>query len=242
MPVSQVFSAVSLPEKTEVSLKVAVAANFKPILEQLVKDFKRKYSYQVSLSFASSGTFYNQISHGAPYDVFLSADRKRPEMLEQEQKTIEGSRLTYAYGELALWHKDVNRLTLDDLIHQNGHIAIANPDTAPYGVAAVETLKHNHLLEKLKNKLVRGTSIQQTWQFVDSGNASAGFVALSQVIGHVDPTSYRIIPNNNYSPIQQDMVILRSSQHIKAAREFSRFLLSEHSQQYIEAHGYSGAL
>jgi len=225
-------------------LKVAVAANFKPTLETLAKTFEAQTGHQIAISSASSGALYNQILHGAPFDVFLSADTERPEQLEKQGLTLAGSRHPYAFGALVLWrptlgnkqHKD---LTIDDLTGYKGRLAIANPTTAPYGLCAQQVLEQLGVWQSFQPQLVKGASIAQTWQFVASGNAQAGLVAKSQVMDQLhDKQRVLQIPANLYRPIRQDLVILKRTKEPEVARELVAFLLSPATQQIVENSGY----
>ena len=220
-------------------LRVAVAANFKPVLTTLADQFEKSSGHSVSLSSAASGALYIQIANGAPFDLFLSADRLRPEKLEKEGLTLDGSRKTYAYGELVLWSQDRQVKTLADLAPYKGRLAMANPVTAPYGVAAEEVLKKKGLWSRFQGRIVQGASIQQAWQFVVSGNVPVGLVARSQLMdSQYEKETVFVIPVNLYQPIQQDMVILKRSKNPNLAQQFSDFLMSGSSQTYITSRGY----
>ena len=227
------------------TLKVAVSANFKPVLEPLARKFEQSScasksgkKCRVLVSTGSTGTLYNQIVNGAPYDLFFSADSARPAKLEQKQKIVSGSRKPYAYGRLVLWDRRASDtdepISLSQLSGWQQRIAIANPGTAPYGLAAKQVLEHLELWSSLRKQLVMGNSVQQAWQFVASGNVSVGMVALSQL-----PENKRhqavLIPDNLYKPIRQEMVVLKGSQ---LSGQFADFILSEASQRFIAEHGY----
>lgn len=233
-----------------VDLKIAVAANFKPSLDILAKAFEVESGHRLLISSASTGVLYNQITHGAPFDVFLSADSLRPEMLEEKGLVLAGSRSPYALGELVLWSPGLagsfsskrgenDAMTLDDLAGYKGRLSIANPATAPYGVAAKQVLDKLGLWSSFRSRLVQGASIQQAWQFVASGNIPVGLVAKAQLTDqkgnghHVLP-----IPADLYDPIQQDLVILSRTKEAEAAKAFVGFLLSPSVQRLIVQHGY----
>ncbi|WP_252178483.1 molybdate ABC transporter substrate-binding protein [Endozoicomonas sp. 4G] len=225
------------------TLRVAVSANFKPVLEYLAERFEQQTGHQVSISSASTGVLYNQIMHDAPFDLFFSADQARPLELEQKGKTLSESRKTYAYGRLVLWDRTshVKPLSIDQLKDWQGKLAIANPATAPYGLAAEQSLEKLGLWKSYQGRLVQGANIQQTWQFVASGNVKVGLVALSQLSGkELQRITY--IPDRLYDPIRQDMVILKRTDHSEAAQAFSTFVLSAPSQNYIAEHGYFPAI
>ena len=219
-------------------LKVAVAANFKSVLEVLAQRFTEKQKHDVVISSASSGAIYNQIANGAPYDLFLSADSKRPAMLEHKGLVLKNSRRPYAYGRLVLWDRSGKVATLSDLKSWKEKLAIANPATAPYGVAAQETLEKLGLWSSYKSRVIQGTNIQQTWVFIDSGNASVGMVAWSQLVDRADQRGISFIPDSYHKPIRQELVALKSTRKPEVAQQFIDFLMSADSQQYIASHGY----
>ncbi len=219
------------------TLRVAVAANFKPVMEGLAVRFQKQTGHKVSLSFASTGTLYNQLTHGAPFDLFLAADQKRPQMLVDLGKT-DGSAEVYANGRLVLWRRDGPVPTLDELGRLSGRLAIANPDTAPYGLAAREVLEHLELWQPLSGKLVKGASIQQTWQFVATGNVKIGFVALSQMRSDRVGDEYLIVREELYSPLRQSAVVLARSRNKDIAHHFINFLRLPEQQTYIQEAGY----
>ena len=223
-------------------IRVAVAANFKPVLQTLAERFEEQTSHKVSVSSASTGVLYNQIVNGAPFDLFLSADSQRPQKLEKEGMIIKGSRQIYAYGELVLWSNGAGKYSLDDLENYNGRLAIANPDTAPYGLAAQQVLGNLSLWTSYQGRIVKGASIQQAWQFVASGNVQLGMVARAQLVGQkYQNADITLIPADQYDPIQQEMVILKRNRQPELAKQFSRFLMSDTSQNYIASQGYRKA-
>lgn len=222
-------------------LRVAVATNFKPVLEQLSQRFMARTSNTVYLSSASSGTLYNQIIHGAPFDVFLSADALRPLKLEEKGLTLKNSRHTYAVGQLVLWDKSGTLKTPADLKQWKGKLVIANPDTAPYGLAAKQTLEKLELWHSYLPRIIQGSNVQQAWSFVDSGNASLGIVAASQLVDQMDHKGVIVISDALHEPIRQDMVIIKRSEQPKLASQFINFLLSPESKKCIEAYGYQQA-
>ena len=220
-------------------IRVAVAANFKPVLQTLAAEFEKETQHKISISSASTGVLYNQITNGAPFDLFLSADSRRPVELEKDGLTIKGSRQTYAYGELVLWNTSKRKLSLEGLKSYQGRLAIANPATAPYGLAAQEVLQGLSLWGNYQGRIVQGASIQQAWQFVASGNIKVGLVAHSQLVGdQYKDADIILIPTDLYAPIQQEMVILKRSKEPALAKKFSDYLMSEASQNYIASQGY----
>lgn len=221
-------------------LHVAVAANFASTMQIIASTFESRTGHKLKISSGSSGKLYAQIRHGAPFDLFFAADTLRPELLEQQQLAIAGSRFTYAIGQLVLWSRE------PDLIDSQGevlgtrrfrHLAIANPKLAPYGAAARSVLEHKGMWQPLQGRLVRGESITQTFQFVQTGNAELGFIALSQL--GINPAtisgSYWLIPSQLYPPIEQQVVVLRDS---IASREFIQFFRSDEIRSLIRSHGY----
>ena len=222
--------------------KIAVAANFQDTSRELVKAFEAHSGHRIKLSFGSTGQFYAQIRHGAPFDAFFAADVKRPERLEQERAIVPGSRFTYAEGKLVLWSTKPGYVTGNGEVLRNGdyeHLAIADPKLAPYGLAAQQTLIKLGLWEKLQqeNRLVMGQSIGQTHQMVASASVPLGFVALSQVQrpGHAMEGSAWVVPAKLYEPIVQQAVLIHDT---PAARAFMKFVRSAAARKIIESYGY----
>ncbi len=205
--------------------RVAIAANFTEAAKQIGTAFEKDTPHRAVFSFASTGTLYTQISQGAPFDVFLAADRARPEKALDEGYAVAGSGFTYAMGKIALYSRDVTLVAGRETLNQSRFekIALANPLTAPYGTAAVQTMTALGLLDSLRPKFVQGNNIAQTYQFVDTGNAALGFVALSQIAGHNEGSRW-ILPEDLYDPIRQDAVLLKRGETNEAARAFLDFL------------------
>ena len=223
-------------------IRVAVAANFKPVLQTLAERFEKQTQHSVSVSSASTGVLFNQITNGAPFDLFLSADSRRPKKLEDNGLTVKGSRQAYAFGELVLWSNGAGKQSLNDLKQYKGRLSIANPRTAPYGHAAHQVLSHLALWTRYQGRIVKGASIQQAWQFVASGNVKLGMVARAQLVDKkYHGADITLIPENLYDPIQQEMVILKRSKQPELAKQFSDFLMSKTSQNYIASQGYKKA-
>ncbi len=223
---------------------VAVAANFLNPMKEIRARFETATGHQVILSPGSSGKLYAQLRHGAPFDVFLSADVERPQRLEAGGLTVGGSRVTYAVGRLALWSRypgflrEGAREALAAGVFR--HVAVANPKTAPYGRAAVQVMKKWAVWERLRPRLVRGENIAQTFQFVASGNAEVGFIALSQVM---DPRfkeggTFRAIPADLHDPLRQDAVLLNRGRSNRAAVALMEFLRTETARAVITRYGY----
>lgn len=224
-------------------IKVAVAANFAAPMEEIAKAFTKRTGHEISLSNGASGKFYAQIKNGAPFQILLSADQEKPAALESEGFAVQGTRYTYAVGKLALWSANSSFVdTKGKVLERNrfNKLAIANPKIAPYGEAAIETLRALKLMTLLENKLVVGENIGQTYQFVESGNAEIGFVALSQIAKNnkLISGSMWLIPENLYAPIKQDAVLLISGKNSTASRELLVFLKSDTAMRIIKSYGY----
>jgi len=224
-------------------VQVAVAANFTAPMQRIAAAFEKDTGHKAALSFGATGQFYAQISHGAPFDVFLAADTATPARMEQERLAVSGSRFTYATGRLVLWSAQAGYVDAQGQVLRQGgfaHLAIANPKTAPYGAAAIDVLKKLNLLDHVQSKLVQGESIAQAWQFVSSGNAPLGFIALSQVYrdGGLTGGSGWIVPSELHGPIQQDAVILARGAANPAAKALMGYLKSDKARAIIRAFGY----
>ena len=224
-------------------VQVAVAANFTAPMQKIAAQFEQDTGNKAVLSFGATGKFYAQIRNGAPFEVFLAADDATPAKLEHEGLGVSGTRFTYAIGQLALWSPKADYVDARGDVLRGGrfaHLAIANPRTAPYGAAAVETLKKLNLYEGLQPKLVQGENIAQAQQFVGSGNAELGFVALSQVWqdGKLGSGSAWIVPSNLHSALRQDAVLLKQGEANPAARALASYLKSDKARAIIRAYGY----
>jgi molybdate transport system substrate-binding protein len=221
-------------------VQVAVAANFTAPAKEIAARFERKTGHKAVLSFGSSGQFFTQIANGAPFDVFLSADAERPQRVEAEGLAMTGSRFTYATGRLVLWSRDPKLVDRRGVVLTRGRferLAIADPKVAPYGEAAVETLRKLGLYERLRPKLVLGTSITQALQFASTGAAELGFVAGAQVGGEKRGSRW-LVPANLHAPINQQAVVLRRGAGNPAAAAFADFLRSRESKAVIRTYGY----
>jgi len=224
-------------------VKVAVAANFTAPMQAIAPAFEKATGHTLVASFGATGQFYAQINNGAPFDVFLSADDTTPARLESEGATVPGSRFTYAIGSLVLWSADASYLDGTDAALKAGqfrHLSIANPKAAPYGLAAMQVLDKLGLSEAVKAKLVEGQNITQAHQFVSTGNAELGFVALSQVYtgGKLGSGSAWIVPAALYDPIRQDAVILKQGANNPAATALVEYLKGPEAARVIESFGY----
>jgi molybdate transport system substrate-binding protein len=218
---------------------VAVAANFREPAKEIAAAFKAKTGHEVVLSFGATGQFYTQITQGAPFQVLLSADEARPKKLVDDGLAVPGSNFTYAIGKLVLWSKTPGLVKGGETLTAASFskLSICNPVAAPYGAAAIETMKSLKVLEALQSKLVEGATITQAYQFVETGNAELGFVALSQLIGP-ETGSRWLVPQEFYSPIRQDAVLLKSGASNDAAIGFIAFLRSPEARVLIEKYGY----
>lgn len=224
---------------------VAQAANFSKPLEEIAGVFERATGHRVRISSGSTGKLYAQIKNGAPFDVFLAADQRRPELLEEDGLTVPGSRFTYAVGRLTLWSRDPDRISGDGAaVLRRGdftYLAIANPKTAPFGAAAVQVMRNLGLADALSRKIVQGESVSQAFQFVFSGNAELGFLSLSQILDpRVDGAGSRWdVPQELYDPLRMDAVQLARSAGDAAARAFLDFVRGPEARAIIERYGYS---
>ena len=223
-------------------LSVAVAANFTDATRDIVPLFEKATGHTVKVSFGSTGKLFSQIENGAPFEVFLAADSKRPKKAENEGLAKKGSRFTYAIGKLALWSPRADTFSDAETFLKKAQFkraAIANPKTAPYGLAAQQVMEHLGVWNILQPKLVRGDSIAQTFQFAATGNAEVGFVALSQVKSWKDGQgSVWEIPQGYYAPIEQQAVLLKKGEDSAAAKAFLNFLKSDEARAVITGYGY----
>jgi molybdate transport system substrate-binding protein len=218
---------------------VAVAANFTEPAKEIAALFEKATGDVAVLSFGASGPFYEQISQGAPFQVFLSADQTRPQQAEKAGLAVPGSEFTYAVGKLVLWSRSMDVAKGDEALRANAFekLSIADPKGAPYGAAAVEVLKALKVYDAIQPKLVQGASIAQAFQFVDTGNAQLGFVALSQLAKVNDGTRW-LAPQELYTPIRQDAVLLKTGADDATAKAFVAFLKSPGARAIIEKYGY----
>ncbi len=221
-------------------VQVAVAANFTEPAKEIGALFERTSGHKVLLSFGPSGGFYTQISHGAPFEVFLSADDERPKKAEAEGFAVPGTRFTYAIGRLVLYSKAPGLVDDKGAVLKGGrfeHLSIADPATAPYGQAAIETMSKLGVYDGLKPRIVQGSSIAQAYQFVATGAAELGFVAQSQVIAMPGGSRW-LVPESLHTPIVQDGVLLKPGASDPAARAFLAFLKSPAALAVIRRYGY----
>ena len=219
------------------TLRIAVAANFYPTLSKIKQLFEKEHNDRLEIIRGSTGKLYAQIIHGAPYDIFMAADIRRPKILEEKNLIIKQSRLTYAIGQLALWStKNKNDAWSSLKTNQFNKLAIANPKTAPYGQATVDVMKHLKIYQKFKHKLVYGENIAQAFQFVQSGSADLGFVAYS----HVKPLANNIwvADKTSHSSLEQQLVILSSTKNPILATQFIQYVQREDVKELIRQQGY----
>lgn len=224
-------------------VQVAVAANFTAPIQAIAADFKKDTGHTLVAAYGATGQFYTQIKNGAPFEVFLSADDTTPQKLESEGDTVKGSRFTYAVGTLALWSAKDGYVDTQGAVlakNQYQHLSIANPKAAPYGLAATQVLAKLGLAEQVKGKLVEGQNITQAYQFVSTGNAELGFVALSQIYkdGKVSSGSAWIVPGQMHDPIKQDAVILNKGKDNPAAKALVDYLKGPKAAVIIKSYGY----
>ena len=226
-------------------IKIAVASNFYPTMKELVKHFESinlnsDTTNNIVLISGSSGKHYAQILNGAPFDLFFSADKLRPNMLEKKEVFNNQSRFTYALGKLALWSPFNEYVDSDGQVLYNDDfrfLAIANPKIAPYGIASKETLTSMNLWQDMEEKLVRGENIAQTFQFAKSGNAKLGFVSYSQILSLNSSSegSYWLVPQDMYQPIEQQAILLKDS---SLGKDFLSFIMSDEALDIIKRNGY----
>ncbi|HYP63778.1 MAG TPA: molybdate ABC transporter substrate-binding protein [Acidocella sp.] len=236
------LAALPAPARAASTL-VAVAANFTAPATRLAASFQLKTGDNVVLSFGSSGQFLTEITQGAPYAAFLSADTARPQKLVAMGLAEPSSLFTYAIGKLVLFSAKPGFVDAQGKVLSSGnftHIAIADPKAAPYGTAAIETLKTLNLYDTLSAKIVTGKSIAQAYQFTASGNAELGFVALSQVINNKAGSQW-LVPAADYKPIVQDAVLLKAGASDAVAQAFLAYLKTPEAQAMIRSYGYATA-
>ncbi len=220
-------------------VRVAAAANFSSAAREIGELFADATGHEVLLSFGSSGQLYAQITQGAPFDVFLAADGSYPRRAVQDGHAVTGSVFAYATGRLVLFSADPGRVTGRASLAEGEftRLAIANPELAPYGAAAVEVLEALGLADRLQPTLVRGNNVAQAYQFVVTGNAELGFVALAQVIGHKHGSRW-VVPRELHSPIAQDAVLLARASASEAAAAFLAFLRGPEAAAVLARYGY----
>jgi molybdate transport system substrate-binding protein len=233
------FSAASLAAEVQ----VAVAANFTAPIQAIAQEFEKDTGHKLVAAYGATGQLYAQIQHGAPFELFFSADESTPAKLEKEGLGVAGSRFTYAIGSLVLWSAKSGYLDGSDAVlkaTQYQHLAIADPQTAPYGLAATQVLAKLGLTDAVQGKLVTGQSIAKALHFISTGNAELGFVALSQVYkdGQLTSGSAWIVPAELHTPIKQDALLLKKGEHNPAAAALIEYLKGAKAAAIIKSYGY----
>jgi len=234
-------------EKAEPELLVAAAADLNPALHDIAQQFEKKSGIRTKLSFGASGALTQQIENGAPFDLFFSADMDYPKRLIADGQADAASLYQYSLGKLVLWVPSKSPL---DLEHQGmavlldgsvKKIAIANPEHAPYGRAAVAALKHAGLYDRLSDRFVMGENVSQAAQFAESGNAQAGFVALAHALSPAVKSlgKFWVVPADYYPPLEQGVVILSRSQHKKEAADFLQYLKTKDASDVLRKYGFT---
>lgn len=223
---------------------VAVAANFAEPLRALAAVLEKTTGHRLEIVVGATGRLYAQIANGAPFDLFLAADQATVAKTESEGLTVPGSRFLYATGQLVLWSARPDLVDKQgQVLRQDGwrRLAVANPRTAPYGAAALQTLAQLGLTQALAPRLVQGESIAQTYNFAHTGNAELAFVALSQVLegGRLKSGSMWVVPAQYHEPIRQDAVLLKRGARNEAARALVKLMQSPAGQDLIRSFGYT---
>jgi molybdate transport system substrate-binding protein len=223
-------------------IPVAVAANFTAPFNKIAVEFEKETGHKVVSSFGSTGKFYAQIKNGAPFEILLAADDETPAKLIKEGAGVAGSQYSYAIGKLVLWSAKPAVVDAKGEVLKGGgfdHIALANPKLAPYGAAAMETMKAMGVLDSLTPKFVTAETIAQAYQFVSSGNSLLGFVALSQVLkdGQIEGSAW-VVPANLYTTIRQDAVLLNVGKDKAGAVALLKYMQGAKAQAVIKSYGY----
>jgi molybdate transport system substrate-binding protein len=237
------WATVFSPAAQAEEVQVAVAANFAGAFQKIAAAFTASTGHKVLASTGSTGKFYTQIQQGAPFEVLLAADDETPAKLEAEGLAVKGQRFTYAVGKLVLWSARPDGVGKEGEVLKKGsfeHLALANPKLAPYGAAGLEVLKALGLMAAAQPKIVQGENIAQAFQFVSTGNAEIGFVALAQVAAPDKPAggAYWLVPSNLYTPIKQDAALLGKGAENPAAKALMAYLRSDAAKEVIKAYGY----
>ena len=235
-----VVTLAVVTDATADEVRVAVATNFAAVMNTLVERFEKKSGHTVLVSAGSTGGHYAQIKNGAPFEAFFAADTERPRLLEAEGLAVPGSRFLYAVGRVALWSARADYVDADGKVLETGdfrHLAIANPELAPYGAAARDVLTARGHWEGIQSRLVMGQDIGQAYSFVQTGNAELGFVAWSQLKqpNGAIAGSYWLVPESLHRPIEQEAVLLRD---VPAARALVEFIKNAEARDIIRSYGY----
>jgi molybdate transport system substrate-binding protein len=231
----------ALPAQAE-DILVAVAANFSAPIKLIAAEFEKDSGHKVVASFGSTGKFYAQIKNGAPFEILLAADDETPARLLKENVGASGSQFTYAIGKLVLWSAKPGLVDGAGAVLKKGdfaHLSLAEPKLAPYGAAGIETLKALGAYEAVASKIVTAENITQAYQFISSGNAELGFVALSQVLkdGKIEGSSW-LVPAKLYTQIRQDAVVLEPGKGKAAVDALMKFLKGDKAKAIIKSFGY----
>lgn len=237
-----------LPSLTHAGeVQVAVAANFAGPIGKIGEAFTAATGHTLKVSTGATGKFYSQILNGAPFEVLIAADDETPRKLIAEGHAVVGTNFTYALGKLVLWSAQPGFVDAQGAVLASDkvrHVAIANPKVAPYGAAGLAVIKARGLADALSQKIVTGESVAQAYQFVFTGNAELGFVALSQVVVPGKPPigSHWVVPPSLYGEIRQDAVLLKTGEKNPAAAALLAFLRTEPARRIIQAYGYGPEL
>jgi molybdate transport system substrate-binding protein len=243
LPAALSISILGLSSQAQADeVSVAVAANFTAPMQKIAAEFEKESGHKVVAAYGSTGKFYAQIRNGAPFEVLLAADDETPARLAKESAAVAGSQFTYASGKLVLWSGRPAVVDGAGEVLKTGsfeHIALADPKLAPYGAAAVEAMKALGVHDRLQPRFVTAENIAQAYQFVRTGNAELGFVALSQVLkdGKIKGSAWQV-PSNLYPPIRQDAVILDKGKGKPAAEALMKYLKGDKAKALIKSFGY----
>jgi len=223
-------------------ISVAVASNFTGPMKRITAEFEKDTGHKVLASYGGTGKFYAQIKNGAPFEVLLSADDETPAKLVKENAAVAETQFTYAVGKLVLWSARPGLVDAAGDVLKTGrfeHLSVADAKLAPYGTAAMQTLKALGVYGVVQPKIVTAENISQAYQFISSGNAELGFIALSQVLkgGKIEGSSW-LVPPNLYTPIRQDAVILNKGKGKPAAEALMKFLKTDKARAIIKSFGY----
>ena len=241
MYLAVIFSMLTLTQVQAAAIKVAAASNFGSTMRQLVIAFEKKSEHRVILTVGSTGKLYSQIIHGAPFDIFFAADNRRPKQLEKKGRGLAGSRFTYAIGSIVLWSQQPHLVDAQGLVlseRSSRLLALAHPRLAPYGIAAEQVLRRLGVWSQWKKRLAMGENVSQAFQFVASGNASMGFISRTQLLGldEGDQGSHWIPPRHLYEPIEQQAILLRDDEPVRA---FAAFVQGQPGREIIRQNGYA---
>jgi molybdate transport system substrate-binding protein len=238
------LAVISAPAFSE-SATIAVAANFTKTIEVIGEAFEKETGHELKFSFGPTGKLYAQISHGAPFDMFFGADERRPQKTIDDGIGLADTYFVYAQGQIVLYSDQYPVKTQAQSVLENAefkHLAVANPKNAPYGDRAVEFMKGAGVYAGVEKKLVYGESIAHAFQYVATGNAPIGFVAMSQVVDPQSPVydkgEYWVVPAETYSPINQGALVLKRGQDNAAIAAFVTFLKTDTAKDIIQRFGY----